>query len=36
MDRFGTSGKAEELLKYFGLMPDDLVAAAEKILARKG
>lgn len=34
-DRFGTSGKAEELLKYFGLMPADLVAAAREVLARK-
>jgi transketolase len=34
-DRFGTSGKAEELLKYFGLMPEDLVAAAREVLARK-
>ena len=34
-DRFGTSGKAEELLKYFGLMPDDLVEAARGVLARK-
>ncbi|WP_369412329.1 transketolase C-terminal domain-containing protein [Geotalea toluenoxydans] len=34
-DRFGTSGKAEELLKYFGLMPEDLVEAAKEVLARK-
>lgn len=34
-DRFGTSGKAEELLKYFGLMPADLVDAAREVLARK-
>ena len=34
-DRFGTSGKAEELLKYFGLMPEDLVEAAKEIIARK-
>jgi transketolase len=34
-DRFGTSGKAEELLKYFGLMPEDLVEAARCVLARK-
>ncbi len=34
-DRFGTSGKAEELLKYFGLMPADLVEAAREILVRK-
>ncbi len=35
-DRFGTSGKAEELLKYFGLTPEDLVEAAREVLARKG
>jgi transketolase len=35
-DRFGTSGKAEELIKYFGLMPVDLVEAARRVLARKG
>jgi transketolase len=34
-DRFGTSGKAEELLKYFGLMPEDLVDAAREVLVRK-
>lgn len=34
-DRFGTSGKADELLKYFGLMPEDLVEAAKDVLARK-
>jgi len=34
-DRFGTSGKAEELLKYFGLMPADLAAAAREIVKRK-
>ncbi len=34
-DRFGTSGKAEELLKYFGLMPADLADAAREVLARK-
>jgi transketolase len=34
-DRFGTSGKAEELLKYFGLMAEDLVEAARSVLARK-
>jgi transketolase len=33
-DRFGTSGKAEELLKYFGLTPDDLAEAAREVLAR--
>jgi transketolase len=34
-DRFGLSGKAEELLKYFSLMPEDLVAAAKEVLVRK-
>uniref|UniRef100_A0A831UFL7 Transketolase family protein n=1 Tax=Geobacter metallireducens TaxID=28232 RepID=A0A831UFL7_GEOME len=34
-DRFGTSGKAEELLKYFGLMPADLADAAREIVKRK-
>lgn len=34
-DRFGTSGKAEELLKYFALMPEDLVEQAREILVFK-
>jgi transketolase len=34
-DRFGTSGKAEELLKYFGLTPEDLAEAGREVLARK-
>jgi transketolase len=34
-DRFGTSGKAEELLKYFGLTPEDLAEAAREVLQRK-
>jgi transketolase len=34
-DRFGLSGKADELLKYFGLMPEDLVKAAKEVLQRK-
>jgi len=34
-DRFGLSGKSDELLKYFGLMPEDLVAAAKEVLQRK-
>jgi transketolase len=34
-DRFGTSGKAEELLKYFGLTAEDLVEAAREIRQRK-
>jgi transketolase len=35
LDRFGTSGKAEELLKYFSLTPEDLVEAAKEVLAKK-
>lgn len=34
-DRFGTSGKAEELIKYFGLTPDDLADAAREVLSMK-
>lgn len=34
-DRFGTSGKAEELIKYFGLTAEDLVEAAREVLAKK-
>jgi transketolase len=34
-DRFGTSGKAEELMKYFGLLPENLVAAAKEVLLKK-
>lgn len=34
-DRFGTSGKADELLKYFGLTAGDLVEAAREVLALK-
>jgi transketolase len=34
-DRFGLSGKAEELLKYFGLMPENLVEAAKEVLLKK-
>jgi len=32
-DRFGLSGKGDELLKYFGLLPENLVDAAKEILA---
>jgi len=35
-DRFGLSGKAEELLKYFRLMPADLAEVGRDIVARKG
>jgi transketolase len=34
-DRFGLSGKAEDLLQYFGLMPANLVEAAGEVLLRK-
>jgi transketolase len=34
-DRFGTSGKADELLKYFGLTPEGLADGAREVLARK-
>jgi len=31
-DRFGLSGKGDELLKYFGLLPENLVDAAKEVL----
>jgi len=34
-DRFGTSGKSDELLKYFGLNADTLVDEAKEIVSRK-
>jgi transketolase len=34
-DRFGLSGKAEELMKYFGLMPENLVEAAKEVLLKR-
>ncbi|GAM10517.1 hypothetical protein OR1_02806 [Geobacter sp. OR-1] len=34
-DRFGTSGKAEELLKYFGLTADDLADSAREALKKR-
>lgn len=34
-DRFGLSGKGDELLKYFGLLPENLLDAAKEILAGK-
>lgn len=34
-DAFGRSGTPEELLVEYGLTPEDLVTAAEKVLARK-
>ncbi len=34
-DRFGTSGKSEELLKYFGLNAETLVEEGREIVSRK-
>ena len=34
-DTFGESGKPEDLLVKYGLDADHIVAAAEKVLARK-
>lgn len=34
-DRFGTSGKPEELLKYFGLTPEDIKKAAKEVIKKK-
>jgi len=34
-DRFGESGKPWELMEYFNLMPDDIVAACKRLLNRK-
>jgi transketolase len=34
-DTFGESGKPDELLEKYGLTPDHIVAAAEKVMARK-
>ncbi len=35
MDRFGRSGKPEELMRAFGIKDVDVVAAAERVLQRK-
>jgi transketolase len=35
VDRYGTSGKWDELLRYFDLTPERLVAAAKDVIARK-
>lgn len=35
LDRFGTSGDPAELLKVFGLMPEDIVRAAKDVLRMK-
>lgn len=34
-DQFGESGKPEQLMKKYGIWRDDVVAAAEKVIARK-
>ncbi|MFN8265571.1 MAG: transketolase C-terminal domain-containing protein [Chitinophagaceae bacterium] len=34
-DSFGESGKPTELLKKYGLEPENIIAAAEKVIARK-
>lgn len=34
-DRFGLSGKAEELLKFFDLTPENLIEAAKEVLQQK-
>jgi transketolase len=35
-DRFGQSGKPAELMAAFGLKEKDVIAAIERVLARKG
>ena len=35
-DSFGESGKPVELLKKYGLDPESIVKAAEKVMGRKG
>jgi transketolase len=35
MDRFGQSGKPDELMDAFGLRDRDIVAAADRVLVRK-
>ena len=34
-DSFGESGTPDQLLEKYGLMPKDIIAAAEKVLVRK-
>jgi len=34
-DRFGISGKAEDLIRYFGLLPENLVEAAKEVILKK-
>ncbi len=34
-DKFGISGKPDQLLEHFGLLPRDMVNAAREVLARK-
>jgi transketolase len=35
VDRYGTSGKWDELLGYFELTPERLAAAAREVIGRK-
>ena len=34
-DSFGESGTPDQLLEKYGLMPKDIIAAVEKVMARK-
>jgi len=34
-DTFGLSGKPDDLLKHFGLTPEDIMSAAMTVMARK-
>ncbi len=34
-DRYGTSGTSDEVLKYFGLTPEAIAAAAREVITRK-
>jgi len=34
-DRFGTSGKPEELIQYFGLTAEDIKKAAKELVKKK-
>jgi transketolase len=35
-DKFGQSGKPEELLKLYGLTAESVAAAATRVMARRG
>jgi transketolase len=35
-DRYGTSGRWDELLEYFSLTPQAIAQAAREVMARKG